>query len=146
VLDDERTTKVSDNPEFYPGMVYSDLKRAMAWLEKAFGFRTLMAIENEDGSYAHVEMAYNNVIIMPSGPRREWTWKSPQDIGATTASIYMFIPDADIADHFERARAAGAEIVMPLERKDYGGSGYTARDLDGHYWSFGSYRPSLTPS
>jgi uncharacterized glyoxalase superfamily protein PhnB len=83
---------------------------------------------------------------MPSGPRREWTWRSPQDIGATTASIYMFIPDADIADHFERARAAGAEIVMPLERKDYGGSGYTARDLDGHYWSFGSYRPSLTPS
>ncbi len=70
---------MSDNPEFYPSFVYSDLKRAIAWLEKAFGFRTLKAIPDEDGSYAHVEMAYGPIIIMPTGPRKEWGWKSPRD-------------------------------------------------------------------
>ena len=41
---------MSDHAQFYPSFVYSDLKEAMAWLEKAFGFRTLMAVPNEDGS------------------------------------------------------------------------------------------------
>lgn len=135
-----------DSPEFYPGFVYRDLKQAMAWLERAFGFRTLMAIENDDGSYAHVEMAYGPIIIMPSGARQEWGWKSPRELGGSTASVYLYVPDNELSEHFERAKAAGAEIVDPLSAKDYGGSGYTARDLDGHYWSFGSYKPSLTPS
>lgn len=137
---------MSNSPEFYPGFVYSDLKLAMAWLEKAFGFRTLMAVPNEDGSYAHVEMAYGPIIIMPSGARDEWGWKSPRDAGATTASLYVYVPDDELSAHYARAKEAGAEIGMPLEPKDYGGSSYTARDLDGHYWSFGSYKPSLAPS
>jgi uncharacterized glyoxalase superfamily protein PhnB len=137
---------MSDNPEFYPSFVYSDLKEAMAWLEKAFGFRTLMAVPSEDGSYAHVEMAYGPTIIMPSGPRKEWDWKSPRDLGATTAAIYVYVPDEQLSAHYQRAKAAGAEIVLPLEKKDYGGSGYSARDLDGHHWSFGSYKPALTPN
>lgn len=133
-------------PEFYPGFVYSDLKQAMAWLEKAFGFRTLMAIPNEDGSYAHVKMAYGPIIIMPSGARKELGWKSPRDVGATTATLYVYVPDDELTAHYERTKAAGAEIVFPLKKQDYGGSGYSARDLDGHNWSFGSYKPSLAPN
>ena len=137
---------MSNNPEFYPSFVYSDLKQAIGWLEKAFGFRPLMAIPNDDGSYAHVEMAYGPIIIMPTGARKEWDWKSPRDLGATTAALYVYVPDDELNAHYERAKAAGAEIVLPLEKKDYGGSGYSARDLDGHHWSFGSYKPALTPN
>jgi uncharacterized glyoxalase superfamily protein PhnB len=46
-------------------------------------------------------------------------------------------PDA----HHARAVAAGAEVVMPLEDKDYGGRGYSCRDPEGHVWSFGDYDP-----
>ena len=134
-----------DNPEFYPCFVYSDLKQAIPWLEKAFGFRTLKAIRNEDGSYGHVEMAYGPIIIMPTSPREEWGWKSPRDRGGTTATVYVYVPDDELEAHYERAKAEGAEIVIPLERKDWGGRDYSARDLDGHQWSFGSYKPSLTP-
>ena len=136
---------MSDNPEFYPSFVYSDLSKAIPWLEKAFGFRTLMAMRNEDGSYGHVEMAYGPVIIMPTGAREQFGWKSPRDVGASTAALYVYVPDNELAAHYERAKAAGAEIELPLEKKDYGGSGYSARDIDGHHWSFGSYKPSLTP-
>jgi uncharacterized glyoxalase superfamily protein PhnB len=141
-----KAVRMQDNAELSPGFIYSDLKQAIAWLEKAFGFRTLMAIPNEDGSYAHVEMAYGGTIIMPSPAREEWGWKSPRDVGATTASLYVYVPDSELSAHYERAKAAGAEIALPLEKKDYGGSGYSARDLDGHFWSFGSYKPSLAPS
>ena len=43
--------------------------------------------------------------------------------------------------HYEHAKAAGAVIVDEYEVKDYGGAGYSCRDIEGHLWSFGSYDP-----
>ena len=43
--------------------------------------------------------------------------------------------------HYAQAKAEGAEIVDELETMDYGGSGYSARDPEGHLWSFGDYDP-----
>jgi uncharacterized glyoxalase superfamily protein PhnB len=59
--------------------------------------------------------------------------------GRNTQSVYVVVEDPDA--HHARAVAAGAKVVMPLEDKDYGGRGYSARDLEGHVWSFGNYDP-----
>jgi uncharacterized glyoxalase superfamily protein PhnB len=47
----------------------------------------------------------------------------------------VFIYLADVDAHYERARAAGAEIVQASHDESYGRT-YTARDLDGHPWFF----------
>jgi uncharacterized glyoxalase superfamily protein PhnB len=44
--------------------------------------------------------------------------------------------------HYERARAAGAEIVRELKDTEYGSREYACRDLEGNVWSFGTYRPT----
>ena len=54
-------------------------------------------------------------------------------------SIYVWVEDLEA--HYARARAAGAEIVRPLADTSYGTREYGARDLDGHLWYFGTYRP-----
>ena len=41
----------------------------------------------------------------------------------------------------ERAVAAGAQVVRELDDMDYGSREYSARDLDGNLWSFGTYQP-----
>ncbi len=41
---------------------------------------------------------------------------------------------------FERATAAGAEVVRGLEDEDYGSRGFSVRDPEGNLWSFGTYR------
>ena len=51
----------------------------------------------------------------------------------------MIVSDTDAI--YARAKAAGAEILLDIEDKDYGGRGFTCRDLEGHIWSFGSYDP-----
>jgi uncharacterized glyoxalase superfamily protein PhnB len=61
--------------------------------------------------------------------------------GRNTVSVYVVMPEAQVAAHHARAVAAGAVIVDPLTKKDYGGSGYSARDPEGFLWSFGSYDP-----
>lgn len=43
--------------------------------------------------------------------------------------------------HYERAKAAGAEIIDEYAEKDYGGAGYSCRDPEGHLWWFGGYDP-----
>jgi len=49
------------------------------------------------------------------------------------------IEDTDA--HYERAKAAGAEIVEEPQDKDYGSRDYTARDPEGNVWTFGTYDP-----
>ena len=52
----------------------------------------------------------------------------------------------DVVDaHYERARAAGAEIVRPIAEQPYGSREYAARDLEGNTWHFGTYRPTVSP-
>jgi uncharacterized glyoxalase superfamily protein PhnB len=46
-------------------------------------------------------------------------------------------PDA----HHERAVAAGATVVRPLEDMEYGSREYSVRDPEGNLWSFGTYDP-----
>ena len=63
--------------------------------------------------------------------------KSPLQLdGYNTASVYMIVEDVDA--HYEKARAAGAEIVLDIVDADFGGRGYTCK---GHLWSFGSSDP-----
>jgi uncharacterized glyoxalase superfamily protein PhnB len=57
--------------------------------------------------------------------------------------IYVVVPDID--GHYARAKAAGAKIERPLADTDYGSREYSARDCDGHLWSFGTYDPTQHP-
>ena len=69
------------------------------------------------------------------------TWAAdPKNPWATErAGTYVVVPD--IETHYARAQAAGAKIERPLASTDYGAREYTARDCDGHLWSFGTYDP-----
>jgi hypothetical protein len=51
--------------------------------------------------------------------------------------VYVIVGE-EIDGHYERARAAGAEIVRELHDTDYGSRDYMARDSEGNLWSFGT--------
>jgi uncharacterized glyoxalase superfamily protein PhnB len=59
--------------------------------------------------------------------------------GVGTQSAYVVVEDCDA--HYARAVAAGAEVLLDIVDRDYGGRGYSCRDPEGHVWSFGSYDP-----
>ena len=128
-------------PSVTPIVRYRDPRAGMEWLCRAFGFEKHEVHEGPDGELAHVELRHDNGIVMVSGER------ASQDHHAGPAGhgwVYVTIEDADA--HYERARAAGAEIVTELTDTDYGSRDYSARDPDGNLWSFGTYRPSAEPS
>ncbi len=63
----------------------------------------------------------------------------PGPNGANTQAACLVVDDVE-AVH-QRALAAGAEIVTPLENPEYGGSFFACRDPEGHVWNIGSYDP-----
>ena len=125
----------------FPFLRYRDATAAIDWLTKAFGFEEEMVVPGENGTVAHAQLSFSRGVVMLGSARDdELGMKSPRDLGAVNQGIYVYIREVDA--HCERARTAGAEVVRGPEDTDYGSREYTARDLEGHLWSFGTYRPS----
>jgi uncharacterized glyoxalase superfamily protein PhnB len=124
------------SPTLISAVVYRDPRAALAWLEKAFGFETVMLIEDPSGGVAHSEMRFGDTLIMVG---QEWDehHKSPTSLGGkNTQSLHIHI-DTDIGAHFERAKAAGAEVYAEPETQFYGDRIYRCRDPEGHIWTVG---------
>jgi uncharacterized glyoxalase superfamily protein PhnB len=121
------------SPNVYPFMRYADASAALEWLKQAFGFEELAVYRNDEGGIVHAEMALGPGIVMFSSGDPDPP-SNPMSHG-----VYVAVDDPDA--HYAQAIAAGAEIVRELEDTPYDSREYTARDLEGHVWSFGSYRP-----
>ena len=114
-------------PNMFPFMRFADPDAAIDWLSRAFGFEQRAVYRGDDGVVHHAELSLGpGTIMLGQG--------DPSSQG-----VYVAVDDADA--HYERAKEAGAEIVREIEDTPYASREYTARDLDGHVWSFGTYRP-----
>jgi uncharacterized glyoxalase superfamily protein PhnB len=122
----------------HPTFLYRDSAAAIDFLERAFGFETLARHDNEDGSVAHSELRCGDAIVMV-GTGSEALQDAPDDFRAARVGIYLGVEDLDA--HYERARAAGADIFRELQDTEYGSREYSARDLEGVHWHFGTYVP-----
>ncbi len=129
-----------------PGLRYYDAPAAIDWLCRAFGFeRHLVVPGEEEGTIAHAQLRFGNGMVMlgtvnTHGGGFDELMTTPRETGGReTQSTYVIVEDPRA--HHDHALAAGAKIVMPLEEKDYGGSGYGCSDPEGHIWSFGDYDP-----
>ncbi|MBD8529102.1 MULTISPECIES: VOC family protein [unclassified Massilia] len=127
-----------------PCLRYRDAHKAIAWLCDVFGFTRHLVVDGENGTVAHAELALDGAMIMLGSVRGGSAYGDmlvqPDEIGGRqTQTIYLVVADAD-AVH-ARALNAGAAIVIPLVDEDYGGRGFTCRDLEGHVWSVGTYDP-----
>ncbi len=148
-----------------PTLRYIDAPAAIDWLERAFGFVAHLVVPAEPEAadsqipdsqsikagpsvavqpkqIAHAQLRCGEVMIMLGSIRDDAfgkLLKTPAAAGGATSCPYIIV--ADLKPHYERAQAAGAEIVQEYEEQPYGGALYTARDPEGHIWCFGSYDP-----
>lgn len=123
-----------------PGMIpyygYEDAHAAMDFLESAFGFEKAAAYDDDDGSLIHGEMRFSDGYIM-MGSGRDEQRGDPETV--PTRGTYCVVDDVDA--HHERAKAAGARIVLGPEDTEFGTRRYRCMDLEGYEWTFGTYVP-----
>ena len=114
-----------------PYLYYEDGAAALDFLTRAFGFEETMRMEGE-GRIQHAEARLGDDVVMLGWPGQEY--RSPRSAGHSSAGVHVYVDDVDA--HFERAKAAGAEIVMEPTDQEYGDRRYDAKDPEGHFWSF----------
>ena len=128
-----------------PCLRYRDAPKAIAWLCSVFGFEQHLVVANEDGTIAHAQLSFGNGMIMLGSVLKVDNdfgrlIKQPDEIaGMETQSPYLIVADADAV--YQRAKAAGARIELEIKDEDYGGRGFSCRDLEGHLWNVGTYDP-----
>lgn len=130
------------DPVLYPVLVYDDPAAALRFLTEAFGFRERVVYRGPGESIQHASLSLGTGSVM-LGPTSGGSLGlvSPRESGASSAAVYAFVPD--VRAHYERAVAAGAEVVQDLTSTEYGSTEYAVRDPEGHLWSFGDYRADV---
>ena len=118
-------------PGLCPYIYYEDTAAAMAFLERAFGFRERLVTKTDDGELAHVEMERGDAVVMMGTPPGV---QSPKRLGHVTVGMYVHVDDVDAL--YEQAKAAGADLEGEPADQAYGVRSFGARDPEGHQWWF----------
>jgi uncharacterized glyoxalase superfamily protein PhnB len=118
-------------PTIIPQLPYEDIRAALSFLERAFGFHEIPSsrMEGADGVLHHALVEFGDGVI-GIGTQGAHGAISPKSAG--TESQYISVYVADVDAHYQRALAAGAEIARGLREHH----AYEALDLEGHRWRF----------
>lgn len=126
-----------------PCLRYRDAHAAIDWLGRAFGFEPQLIVPGPDNTVVHAQLRFGNgMVMLGSATDSDFgrLMTHPDETGGReTQTAYLVVADAD-AVH-ATAKAVGAVIVREIQDEDYGGRGFTCRDLEGHIWSVGTYDP-----
>jgi MerR family transcriptional regulator, thiopeptide resistance regulator len=117
-----------------PLLVYEDVERAHDFLVDAFGFRAGDVERDGDGQVVHGEVVAGDDAMWLHRVTPEHELASPLSMNAQTGGLVVRVDDVDA--HFERARAAGAQIDSEPADQEYGQREYGVRDPEGHRWWF----------
>jgi uncharacterized glyoxalase superfamily protein PhnB len=110
-----------------PELPYPDVREAVAWLSRAFGFEERLQI----GDHRAQLVFQNGAVIAVQGDRP----------GST---LLVRVEDADA--HHAQAAGAGAKILSEPEDYPYGERQYSAVDLGGHRWTFSQSIADVDPA
>ncbi len=124
-----------------PYVLYKDVDAALEFLSNAFGFKEVLRYTGEEGDVNHAEMRAGDGKIYLGDPGEKY--RNPKDLGQETVGIYVLVEGVD--GHFERAKAAGAEVKEEPTDQEYGERRYTARDPEGHVWFFAQPTQEVPP-
>jgi PhnB protein len=121
-----------------PYLSVSDAAAAAAFYIKAFGAMEAYRYPPDDkGRYLHIHLYVNGGSLMLSDPFPEHGCPHMAPQGYT---LHMKVGDLDA--WWGRAVAAGAEVVLPLQRMFWGDRYGQLRDPFGVLWSMGMRDPS----
>ena len=117
-----------------PRLVVGDGAAAISFYGQAFG-----AEERGDrftgpaGELIHAEIKIGDSVVMITEDAVDGPARSPEHLGGRVSCIMaLYWENVDVA--WERAVAAGAEVIYPIEDQFYGERGGRLRDPFGQQW------------
>ncbi len=139
--------KVKPIPEGYhtltPSIVVNDGARAIDFYKRAFGAAEMGRFPSPDGKIAHAEMKIGDSKFMLSEEFSFGPTRSPQTLGGTTTTFYIYTQDVD--SMFDQAVKAGATVKFPLKDQFWGDRTGHLADPFGHVWALAMHKEDVSP-
>ncbi len=125
-----------------PSLVVRNAAQAIEFYKKALGAEELMRMASPGGKIGHAELKIGDSIIFLTDENPEMGCKSPQTLGGTAGSLYLYVADVDKA--FQRAIDAGGKATMPVADMFWGDRFGQFTDPYGHSWGLSTHVKDLS--
>jgi len=115
-----------------PMLVCRDAGAELEFCKTTFGAAERVRRPGPDGAVAHALVTIGGAMVMIEGEWPTLSSRAPSVDGSSPAVIYVYVDNVDSV--VERAVAAGAKILVPIQDQFWGDR--TGRILDpaGHVW------------
>ena len=110
---------------------------ASRWYAEAFGATELTRIALPGDRLIHVQLEIGDLHVTLADEFPEMGSYGPAHLGGTYGAIYLHVDDVDAA--WQRAVAAGAEVVRPLDDAFWGDREGQLLDPFGHRWGLSQH-------
>ena len=116
-----------------PMLVCRDAAAEIDFCKTAFGAQELLRRLGPDGTVAHAALTIGGAMIMIESEWPTLASRAPQPDGSSPVVIYVYVEDVDTV--VERAVAAGAKVLLPVQDQFWGDRTGRIVDPSGHVWT-----------
>jgi PhnB protein len=132
-----------DYPQVSPYLCVDDAGAALDFYAKVLGAKERMRMAEPDGRIGHAELQLGDSVIMLADEYPDIGIRSPKAFGGSPVTLSIYVEDVDAV--FDRAIAAGAKSLRPVEKQFYGDRSGQFEDPFGHRWSVASHVEDVSP-
>lgn len=115
---------------------------AIDFYKRAFGATEVMRLDQPDGRVGHAELQIGDSRFMLADECPEMEFRSPHTYGGTPVGLHVYVEDVDAV--VERALAAGAKLLRPVQDQFYGDRSGSVADPYGHVWHVATHKEDLS--
>ncbi len=118
--------------------------KAIEFYKKAFGARVLDRVDGPDGNRVmHAALQIGDSRIFLGDEMPGMGCRSPETLGGTTSSFYLYVKDVDSA--VKKAVDAGATLKRPVENAFWGDRFGSIADPFGYTWDMATHVEDVPP-
>jgi PhnB protein len=113
-------------------MTIKGVPEAIEFYKEAFGAKEVFRWADPDGRVRHAEIVIGDSPIMLTDDAPDFGMAGPQSFGGSPVHMFLYVEDVDAV--FEKAIAAGATELMPVEDSEDGDRRGGVTDPVGYVW------------
>ncbi|HVX16049.1 MAG TPA: VOC family protein [Pirellulales bacterium] len=129
-----------------PHLVCSPCSEAIEFYKKAFGAEEIRRMPSPDGRIMHAAIRLGKGFVFLVDDFPEYCGgkaSTPKALGGTPVTIHQYVADCDAT--VERAKEAGATLLMGPHDMFWGDRYAQVLDPYGHKWSIATHIKDMTP-
>lgn len=138
----KETDSPAGPPPVSPHLVCSDAAAAIDFYKKAFAAEETFRLPDPSGKIMHAALNLNGGVVMLVDEYPEMGHASPTTLKGTSVSMHLVVDDVDAAT--EKAIAAGAKVILPVDDMFWGDRYGVIEDPFGHRWSIATTKKVLS--